>query len=86
MKKLNLDKSAEKELKRIDKPTQGRIIDGIAGLLQEPPQGDIKPLKGALRGLNRLRVGNWRITYEVTAETVDILSISPRGGAYKKGV
>jgi mRNA-degrading endonuclease RelE of RelBE toxin-antitoxin system len=86
MKKLNIDKSAQKELDRIDKPTRGRIINGILGLLQEPPQGDIKPLKGALQGLSRLRVGRWRITYEVTAQTVDILAISPRGGAYKKGV
>lgn len=86
MKKLNIDKSAQKELDRIDKPTRERIVNGIIGLLQEPPQGDIKALKGSLQGLNRLRVGSWRITYEVTAQTVDILSISPRGGAYKKGV
>ena len=86
MKQLNIDKSAQKELDRIDKPTRKRIINGILGLLQEPPQGDIKPLKGTLYGFSRLRVGSWRITYEVTAQTVDILSISPRGGAYKKGV
>jgi len=86
MRTLNIDKSAQKELDRIDRPTRQRIINGIIGLLQEPPQGDIKALKGALQGLNCLRVGSWRITYEVTARTVDILSISPRGGAYKKGV
>jgi len=82
---INLDKIAKKELERIDVSMRRRVIDGIAGLLKEPPQGDIKQLKGALGGLRRLRVGNWRIIYEVTAETIDILSISPRGGAYKKG-
>ena len=82
MKKINFDKSAEKELKRLDLPTRRRIISGIAGLLNEPPQGDIKPLKGKLDGMNRLRVGSWRIIYEATAETINILTISPRGGAY----
>jgi mRNA interferase RelE/StbE len=86
LKRINFEKSAEKELKRIDLPTRRRIIDGIAGLLKEPPQGDIKQLKGNLGGLNRLRVGSWRIIYEATAETINILMISPRGGAYKRGV
>jgi len=86
MKKLNIDKASQKELERIDAATRRRIIDGIAGLLQEPPQGDIKPLKGILHGLHRLRVGSWRITYEVIDEAINIVDISPRGGAYKKGV
>ena len=63
--------------------TRNKILGGIAGLLQEPPRGDIKQLKGELRGLNRLRIGTWRITYETTKETINILEISPRGGAYK---
>jgi mRNA interferase RelE/StbE len=83
LKNINFDKVAEKELKRIDPPTRRRIVDGIAGLLKKPPQGDIKQLKGNLGGLSRLRVGSWRIIYETTAETINILMISPRGGAYK---
>jgi mRNA-degrading endonuclease RelE of RelBE toxin-antitoxin system len=86
MKKLNVDKSAQKELGRVDAATRRRIIGGIAGLLKAPPQGDIKPLKGPLRGLSRLRVGGWRITYEATDEAVNIFEIAPRGGAYKKEV
>ena len=85
MRLLNIDKEAVKKLLKIDKPTRWRIIKGIAGLFKEPPEGDIKSLKGALQGLNRLRVGDWRITYEVTDNSIDILTISPRGGAYKKG-
>ena len=85
MKLLNIDKETVKKLFKIDKPTRWRILKGIAGLLKEPPQRDIKMLKGALQGLNRLRVGDWRITYEVTVKSIDILGISPRGGAYKKG-
>ncbi|MDR0326575.1 MAG: type II toxin-antitoxin system RelE/ParE family toxin [Oscillospiraceae bacterium] len=86
MKGLNIDKIAQKELDRRDTVTRRRIVDGIMGLLKEPPEGDIKPLKGALQGLNRLRVGNWRITYENTEEAINVYEIAPRGGAYKKGV
>ena len=85
MKKLTVDRAPQKELSRIDASTRRRIVDGITGLLQEPPKGDIKSLKGVLHGLNRLRIGNWRITYEATDEAVNIVEISPRGGAYKKG-
>ncbi|MDR2182701.1 MAG: type II toxin-antitoxin system RelE/ParE family toxin [Clostridiales bacterium] len=86
MKKLNFDKSADKMLNRLDKPTRHRVVNAILGLLDEPPKGDIKSLKGELRGLHRLRIGNWRVTYEATEESINILSVTSRGGAYKKGV
>jgi len=86
MKKLTIDKAPQKELEKVDAVMRRRIIDGITGLLQEPPRGDIKQLKGALHGLFRLRVGSWRITYEVTDEAVSVVQISPRGGAYRKEV
>ena len=86
MKSIKFDKNAQKEINKIDLPTRRRIVNGIAGLVKEPPQGDIKQLKGKLDGFNRLRVGSWRIIYEITEETINILIISPRGGAYKKGV
>lgn len=86
MKKLNIDKAAQKELARIDATMRKRIVNGISGLLQEPPKGSIKQLHGALHGLNRLRIGNWRITYAATDEAINVVQIAPRGGAYKKGV
>ena len=81
-KTLIIDKVASKNLKRTDKATRERIINAIMGLLEEPPKGDIKPLKGELYGLYRCRVGNWRVTYKTTEEVINILEISPRGGAY----
>jgi mRNA interferase RelE/StbE len=71
MKKINIDKASQKELDRIDVTTRRRIINGIMGLTEEPPKGDIKSLKGALQGFNRLRVGSWRITYRLA---LDMLS------------
>ena len=86
MRQLNFDRSAEKMLNKLDKPTRHRIVEAILGLLDEPPRGDIKLLKGELRGLYRLRVGSWRVTYETTKDFVNILEVTSRGGAYRKGV
>ena len=86
MKLINFDKQAEKDIAKVDAVLRRRIVDGIGGLLKVPPQGDIKQLKGELKGLNRLRVGNWRIIYEETGKSVNILMVLPRGSAYKKGV
>jgi len=86
VKTINFDKYAHKELAKTDAVTRRRIVDGISGLLCDPPKGDIRQLKGELKGLNRLRIGDWRIIYEETETSINILMITPRGGAYKKGV
>ena len=71
-------KQAVKTLERMDKPTKQRIKKGI----DEIPEGDIKPLKGA-PGNFRLRVGNWRILFAyIDNDTVSVKKIAPRGGAY----
>ena len=83
MKTPNISKSAEKALDKMDFQTKTRILGGIMGLFVEPPQGDIKSLKGQLAGLYRLRVGSWRIVYEITENAINIIDVTPRGGAYK---
>ena len=42
-----------------------------------------KPLTGGFAGMRRLRVGDWRIIYEVEAETVTVHAIKIRRDAYK---
>jgi mRNA interferase RelE/StbE len=44
-----------------------------------------KRLSGTLRGLWRYRIGDWRVIYRPDSNTrrVIIVSICPRGGAYK---
>ena len=86
MRTINFDKEALKKLAKIDPVLRERIVCGIAGLLKSPPEGDIKQLQCELKGLSRLRVGSWRIVYEETDASVDVLAISSRGSAYMKGV
>ena len=55
--------SAAKELAGIPKPARARIVFAVDRLREQPLAGTL--LKGGLRGLRRLRVGDYRIVYEV---------------------
>lgn len=71
----------------MDKPTKLRIKNGILGLLEIPPKGDIKSLQG-MDAMYRLRVGKYRIIYEYKKDDKDntilcIVEIGSRGDIYK---
>jgi mRNA interferase RelE/StbE len=70
---LQIKESAFKELQRIDKPQRLRIIEAIETLPANPMAG--KSLKGDLSGLRRIRVGDYRVVYELIEHQVLILII-----------
>ena len=57
---------ARKSLDRIQKSDRKRIIAALGEMQQNPFSGDVRRLQG-LPGF-RLRVGNWRIFFEVVPE------------------
>ena len=71
-------KPAIKFLKRQDKPTQKRLITAIERL---PYEGDIKKLQGT--DGYRLRVGTYRVLFDVNGLILDIIDIGNRGQIYK---
>ncbi|RKD26488.1 plasmid stabilization protein [Ammoniphilus oxalaticus] len=73
-----------KFLAKQEKAIQERIASGLRGLLQVPPIGDIRSMKG-YAGLYRLRVGAYRILFEIDhhEKIVYIRTIDSRGGIYK---
>lgn len=83
--KLIYHKSVVKFIAKLDKTSQERIAAGLIGLLNVPPEGDIKTLKG-YSGLYRLRIGNYRIVFEIDhdEQIVYIQAIGNRGDIYKK--
>lgn len=60
----------EEDFKGIDRPDQQRIIKSIRKKLSTEPERYGKPLKGNLKGLWKLRVGQYRVIYEVKKEKV----------------
>lgn len=75
--------SARRELARLPRDVKVRLIEAIDGLAQEPLAGIL--LKGGLRGLRRLRVGRYRIVYEVQEDDLVILvvRVAHRREAYR---
>lgn len=82
--KLIYHKDAIRYLAKQEVLVQERIAKGLAGLLTIPPEGDIKLLKGQ-QGLYRLRIGTYRILFEIsrTEKIIYIQAIDSRGGIYK---
>ena len=75
---ISYSKKAVKFLKRQDVPSQKRLIAAISRL---PLEGDIKKLQG-IDGY-RLRVGNFRVLFNVNGIIIDIIDIGNRGLLYK---
>ena len=75
---ISYSKKAIKFLKRQDVPSQKRLITAISRL---PLEGDIKKLQGT--GGDRLRVGNFRVLFNVDGIIIDIIDIGNRGQIYK---
>ena len=76
--KIVYSKKAVKFLKKQDKSTQKRIMEAISDL---PLSGDIKKLQG-VNGY-RLRVGDYRVLFDMNGIIIDIIEIGNRGQIYK---
>jgi mRNA interferase RelE/StbE len=85
MYRVRFARQAGKALARLPQNQARRIRTGIGELAQDPwaPNLDVRRLKGQ-QGF-RLRVGDWRVIYEIDAEegVIVVARIRPRGGAYK---
>lgn len=75
---IKVTKTAIKDVKKLDTQTRDRILKGIYKL----PLGDVKRLQG-YTNYYRLRIGDFRIIYSVSDETIIISAVLPRGEAYK---
>ena len=81
---IRIKETAAKELKRVAKPDRTRIVAAIDRLREAPHLGT--PLKGDLRGLRRLRTGDYRVLYEVRDDELIVLvvRVAHRRGAYRR--
>ena len=70
-------KAAVKFLKKQSKSVQNRIIIAVEAI----PKGDIVKLRGT--GGYRLRVGDFRVIFDIYGNIIDIIDIGNRGEIYK---
>ena len=69
--------AAAKVLRRLPRNLASRILDAVGHL----PAGDVKRLKG--RTDYRLRVGDWRVIFDMDRNLIIVKAIAPRGDVYK---
>ena len=70
---VRIKRSAARELTRIPQKDRLRIVQAIDRLGEHPLTGS--PLKGEHRGLRRVRVGDYRIVYEVLDDALVVLVV-----------
>lgn len=74
---------AGKTLKRMQPKRAGAIVAAIHKLAEAPARRDLDVERLTGRPGFRLRVGRWRVIFELEKDMLDVLWIGPRGQAYK---
>ncbi len=72
--KLQIERKAQKALKKIPDPYKSNLINTIDQLSDNPQPNGCKKLKGA-ESLWRIRVNDYRIVYQIKDEQLLILVI-----------
>jgi mRNA-degrading endonuclease RelE of RelBE toxin-antitoxin system len=84
---LGWSSSFRKAVDKIDRTIQGRILEALSDIAENPVmiRGDtIKPLTGELKGCWRYRIGAFRLIYTPDQSTgnITLLAFEARGSAY----
>ncbi|MDF2956311.1 MAG: mRNA-degrading endonuclease RelE [Candidatus Alkanophagales archaeon MCA70_species_2] len=74
----------DRRFSNLSREVQDRIVEKLKALQERPELG--KPLKGKLRGLRSLRVGKYRIIYQVDEDSkvVRIITVGRREEVYER--
>lgn len=70
---VRIKRSATRDLAQVSRQDRNRIVHAIDRLGEQPHVG--YPLKGGLRGLRRIRIGNYRVVYEVLDNELVVLVV-----------
>lgn len=83
MKQLVFSRAATRTFSRMPANSAALVRAKIEQLMREPASlgNNVKAIKGH-KGHYRLRVGDWRVVYAESADTLHVLDIGPRGSIY----
>ena len=82
---INIKKSVEKDLKKLPNSVTSKVVEAIENLKDNPYPRQSKKLRATERTY-RLRVGDYRIIYQVDEERKEIIVyyVRHRENAYEK--
>jgi mRNA interferase RelE/StbE len=74
--KIEVRPSAAKEIRRLDKSTQKKVVGALEGLSAEPRPNGVKKLAGR-NDLYRIKVGkDYRIVYQIEDDQLIVLVLA----------
>lgn len=81
---VTLSRSAQKEIRGLDKPILNRVLPEIRELANTPRPTGCRKLIGE-EDLWRIRVGDYRVLYFIddSARAVDVIAVRHRSKAYE---
>ena len=84
MYEVKLSKRFQKQLRKLDKQIQRKILEEIELLRSNPEFGE--KLKGSLSDIHKLRVHDYRVAYKIhsSSETIEVFFVDHRKRAYQK--
>jgi mRNA interferase RelE/StbE len=82
VKRIRFEASVPAEIRAIEQQTALQILTALHRYA-ETGVGKVKPLSGEFDGLLRLRVGNYRILFGETEETITVHRVLDRKDAYR---
>jgi len=82
--RIEFTRSAEKDLRRLERSRIGSILEEISCLSNDPRPHGVKKLAGAERTY-RIRVGDYRFVYEIENDVllVLVIRVAHRKDVYK---
>ena len=86
MYRVHLLDAASKDLARLDKPVARRIVERVHWLAENLEDTTLEALTGELDGLFKLRIGDYRVVYELIhdEQLIMIHAIGHRREIYRK--
>ena len=85
MYRVRILNAATRELARLDKPLGRRVVERINWLAVNLDNLKLEPLTGDLSGFYKLRVGDYRVVYEILPDeqTIIIHKVGHRSEVYR---
>ncbi|HEY4673657.1 MAG TPA: type II toxin-antitoxin system RelE/ParE family toxin [Nitrososphaerales archaeon] len=79
--KIQIQEDVLKALKKMDSNLKKRFDSAINDLLEDPLR--FKPLRYELKGLYSARIGDFRLIYEISGNSIIIYTFEHRKKAYR---
>ncbi len=83
MLEITYRRTALRAFRRMEPGMARRIQERIRVVAADPTSRALNIVRLANRPGYRLRVGDWRVIFDMDAETLDVLAIEVRGEVYK---